>query len=112
MTAKRLPLGRRQLAHGLQGKGEGLDGADDDLLALRQGPGQLGALASGPDPTSAGDDGHHTRRALEVEDRFLELGTEQGAIRDHQHDVEDLVVRRVVQIGEEMGGPGNGVGLA
>ena len=31
---------------------------------------------------------------------------------DHQHAVEDLVVLRVVQVGEEVGGPGDGVGLA
>lgn len=38
------------------------------------------------------DGGNHARGALEVENRFLKLG--------------------VVQVGEEMGGPGNRVGLA
>jgi len=31
-----LALAHRQIAHGVQGEGEGLDGADDDLLARRQ----------------------------------------------------------------------------
>ena len=41
-----LALRGRQLAHRLQGEGEGLDGADHDLLVAGQRLGQLAALAA------------------------------------------------------------------
>jgi hypothetical protein len=54
-----LALGGRQLAHGLEGEGEGLDGADDDLLGARQGLGQLTVTRRGtgvPTLAAAGAD--------------------------------------------------------
>ena len=51
-------------------------------------------------------------RSLEVEQRVLELGVDDVAIRNDEHRVEDLLVLRVVELGEEVRCPGNGVGLA
>jgi hypothetical protein len=58
------------------------------------------------------DGGHHAGGALEVEDGFLQLAVEHVAVGHHQHAVEHLAVLGVVQVGEEMRGPGDGVGLA
>jgi hypothetical protein len=51
-------------------------------------------------------------RALEVEERLLELRVDDVAVGHHQHRVEDLLVLGVVQLGEEVRRPGDGVGLA
>jgi hypothetical protein len=101
-------LGGGQLAHLFDGEGEGLDGADDDLLVARQRLGQLAALAA----FLLGDVRHHAGGALEIKQGILKLRIDDVAVRHHQHAVEDLLVARVVQLGEEMRGPRDGVGLA
>jgi hypothetical protein len=68
----------------------------------------LGALAA----VFIIDGGNHARGALEVEDRFLKLGIEHIAVGDHQHAVKELLMLGVVQVGEEVGRPGNRVGFA
>jgi hypothetical protein len=54
----------------------------------------------------------HAGRALEVEDGFLQLRIEHGAVAHDQHAVEQLAVLRVMQVGEKVRCPGNRVGLA
>ena len=97
-----------QLAHCFKGEGEGLDGAHHDLLVAREGRRELAALAA----FLVGDRGHHAAGALEVEQRLLQLGIDDVAVGDHQHGVEDLLVPGVMQLGQEVCRPGDGVGLA
>ena len=59
-----------------------------------------------------GDRRHHAAGALEVEERLLQLRVDHVAVGDHQHGVEDLLVLCVVQLGQEVRRPGDGVGLA
>lgn len=91
-------VGCRTLPHGLKGEGKGLHGADDDLLARVQRLGQCRALAT----TLAGDGCNHTFRALELEQRFLQLRVDHVAVRHHNHAGEDLLVILVMQVGEEV----------
>ena len=93
-----LALRRGQLAHGLQREGEGLDGADDDLLAGLQRLAQLLALGS----ALVRDRGHHAGIALEVEDRLAQLRVKHVAVGHHQHAVEHLLLVRIVQVGQEV----------
>ena len=51
-------------------------------------------------------------RALEVEDRLLQLAVDHVAVGDDDDGREQLLVRRVVQVGEEMRRPRDRVGLA
>ena len=69
---------------------------------------QLAALAA----VVALDGRHHAGRALEVEERLLQLRVDHVAVGDHQHGVEHLLVLRVVQLGEKVRRPRDGVGLA
>ena len=108
ITANRLALGGRELADLLQREGEGLDGADDDLLARRQRLRELPALAG----ALGLDGGDHAGGALEVEQRVLKLGIDHVAVGDDDDGGEQLLVLGVVQVGEEMRGPCNRVGLA
>ncbi|MDP2823093.1 MAG: hypothetical protein Q8O52_10520 [Sulfuritalea sp.] len=101
-------LGGGQLGHGFEGKGKGLDGADHDFLVAGKCLGQLAALAA----VLVGDRGDHAAGALKVEQRFLKLRVDDVAVGDHQHGVEDLLVPRIVQLGEKVRGPRDGVGLA
>jgi hypothetical protein len=55
---------------------------------------------------------HDAGLVLELIDRVLELAVEHGAVGQHHHGVVDLPVLLVVQRGEPMGQPGDGVGLA
>ena len=103
-----LALGRRQFLYRLQGEREGLDGADDDFLAVLQCLGKLLALAA----VLAGNGGHHAGSALEVEDGFLQLRVQHVAVADHQHAVEQLAVLYIVQVGQKVRAPRDGVGLA
>ena len=105
---KTLALRSRQLAHGFQGEREGLDGADDDLLAAVECFGQRRALG----PVGVLDGRHHARGALKVKQRLLQLRVDDIAVRNHQHGVEHLAVLGVVQLGQEVRRPGNRVGLA
>ena len=103
-----LALGSCQLLNLLQGEREGLDGADDDLLAVLQRLGELSALAA-----LLGADGRHDAgRPLEVEDGFLQLGVQDIPIGHHQDAAEQLLVLVVMQVGQEVGRPGDGIGLA
>ncbi|MNS11095.1 hypothetical protein D3C72_426270 [compost metagenome] len=103
-----LALGRRQFADLLQRIGEGLDSADDDLLSGRQRLGQLAALR----PALALDRLDHARHALEIEQGFLELGVDDVAVGHDDDAAEQLVVVGVVQFGQEVRRPGDGVGFA
>ena len=103
-----LALRGRQLLNRLQGEGEGLDGADNDLLAVRQGLSQLTALAA----RVALDGFHHTGGPLEIEQGVLQLAVDDIAVRHHNDRAEQLLVLVVVQFRQEVGGPGDGVGLA
>ena len=105
---KAFALGCRKLAYGRQGKGEGLDRADHDLLIAGEGLCQLAALAA----IRAGDAGHHAWSALEVDKGFLQLVVDHIAVRHHQHRVIHLAVFGVVQLGQEVGSPGDRLGLA
>ena len=103
-----LALRRRKLADGLDGVGERLDGADDDLLVAGQGLGELAALAA----ILVGDRRDDARRALEVEDGILQLRVDDVAVGDDEDRVERLLLRRVAQVGQEMRRPRDGVRLA
>ena len=105
---KALALRGGQLLHGLEGEWEGLDGAHHNLLAAAQCLGQLAALAA----RVTLDGGHHALGALEVEDGLLQLRIEHVAVADHQHAVEQLMVLRIVQVGQKVRRPGNRIGLA
>ena len=63
-------------------------------------------------PSLVDDDLDHALRALEVEERLLQLRVDDVAVGDDQHRVEHLLVVGVVQLGEEVRRPGDGVGLA
>ena len=103
-----LALGRRQLAHLVERAGKGLQRAHHDLLAGGERLGQLLALAR----ALALHHRNHALGALEAHDGFLQLVVEHGAVRHHHHRVEDLAVVRVVQVGQEVRGPRDRVGLA
>ena len=104
----KLTLRRGLLPYLFQGEGERLDRADDDLLLARKRLSQLLALGA----AGALDGVDHTRCALEAEDSVLQLLVDHVAVGDHQHGVEDLALLVVVQIGEEVRRPGDGVCLA
>ena len=55
---------------------------------------------------------HYATGVLELVDRFLKLVVEDDAVGDHDHLVEDLGVGGVMEVGQPVGGPGDGVGLA
>ena len=76
-------------------------GTDNNLLVARQGIGQLRTLAA----VGAGYGGDDAGRALEVEERLLELRIDHGAVRHDDHGVEDFPVVVVVQFGQEVRGP-------
>ena len=63
---KALALGGDQLAHFLQRMGEGLDGADHNLLPASKGRGQLRAFRR----AITGDDFHHALGAFKTLDGF------------------------------------------
>ena len=102
-----LALHRGELADLLQREGEGLDGADDDLLARAQRLGQLLALAC----AFAGDNGDDALGALESLHCLPQLLVQHRAVRDDQHRVEHLPAVRVMQVGQEMRCPGDRIRL-
>ena len=55
---------------------------------------------------------HHPALVLELVDGVLELAVEHDAIRDHDHAVEDAGVPGIVQRGQTVREPGDGVALA
>ena len=58
------------------------------------------------------DGRHHAGGALEVEKSLLKLRIDDIAIRDDDHRREELLVLGVVQVGEEVRRPSDGVGFA
>lgn len=80
----------------------------DNLLIAGERLGKFLALAA----ADALDARHHARCALEIEDRILQLLVDHIAVTDHDHRIEDLLVLGVMQVGEEMGSPGNLIRLA
>ena len=112
MTAKRLPavsiwharallLQRRERPGD---EGELLDGGDDDRRALGQGTGELlGVLVDLLD---------HAGLVLELVDGRLQLLIEHAPVGDDDDRVKDLLVLGVVQAGQPVREPGNGVRLA
>ena len=97
-----------QLSHLFQGKGEGLNCADHHFFIAAEGFCELAALAA----VFIGDGGHHTFFAFKGFEGFLKLGVDHVAITHHQHRIEHLLVLGVVEFGEEVGGPGDGIGFA
>ena len=109
ITAKRLPLRRRQLPHGLQREREGLDRADDDLLAAGQRLRQLAALAA-----ALALDRRPPRRSSARSRRCASCSCVSITLRSETTSTESnsFLSLGVVQIGQEVRGPGDGVGLA
>ena len=105
---KLLALGGRQPLNLAQRPRKGLNRADHDLLIARQRLGQLGALAA----LVALDGRHHASSALESKDGVLQLAIDDVAVRHHQHGMENLLMFRRVQVGQEVRRPGDRVGLA
>ena len=62
-------------------------------------------------PAVALDGGYDTGGALEAKDGFLQLSVDDIAVGHDQHRVEHLLVRGVVQVGQEVSRPGDGVGF-
>ena len=60
----------------------------------------------------AGNARNNASSALEVENRFLQLGIQHCTIRDHQHAIKDFLVSSIVQVRQKMSGPGNRIGFA
>ncbi|MNL39388.1 hypothetical protein D3C87_1616650 [compost metagenome] len=93
-----LALGRRQIADGLKREGEGLNGADDDLLPGRQRLSQLAALGA----AVVLDRLDYAGDTLEIEQGFLKLRIDDVAVRHDDDAAEQLAVLGVVQLGQEM----------
>ena len=108
ITAKRLPLRCRQLPHRLAAR-RGRSGWCRRRSSCRRPAPRRAARSCSALALDRGDD---AGRALEAEDRFLQLGVDHVAVGHHEHRVEHLLVLRVMQVGEEVRRPGDGVGLA
>ena len=93
-----LALRGSKFLHGFESEREGLEGADDDLLAPGEGFGEFAALAG----RFAGDGGDDAGGAAEIEDGFLELGVKDSPVGDDEDGVEELFVLRVVEISKEV----------
>ena len=98
------------LVQGVEQRREGLDGDDDNARLLGQRLGQLlgFALAAG----FTVDLLDHTLGMLELVDGVLQLLIQHGAVGNHDHRVEEALAGLVVQRGQLMGRPGDGVGFA
>jgi hypothetical protein len=103
-----LALGGGQLLGDLHQRREGLDGADHDLLAAVQGLGQFPALAG----AFALDHRHHPR--VRSKDSMASCSCLSSTVRSETTITVSNSLRWlvVVQVGQEVGGPGDGVGLA
>ncbi len=97
---KRLPV-----EHG----SEGLQGSHDDPGALFQRLAQLGRLGL---IITLSDALHHPVLAFDPGDGLLQLSVKVSTIRDDHHPVEDRLVRVVMQHGELVSRPGDGVSLS
>lgn len=91
----------------LQHEGKRLNRHDDDGLSLDQRLRKL--LGFCPLPFLAVDTSHHAFPMLELIDRVLELVVEQRAVGDDEDRVENLVPRLVVERGELMRRPRDGI---
>ena len=104
---KRTRRQRHLAADGLQHKGEGLDGDDDDWPPLDQRLDQLVRLDA-----LVADLVDDAVLVLELEDGVLQLLVEHGAVGDDDDAVKNIVVGGVVQAGQLVRQPGDRVGLA
>lgn len=59
----------------------------------------------------AGDRRDRPSRALKAEDGSPELGIKHVAVGHDQHGVEQFFMFGVVEIGQEVGGPSDGIGF-
>ena len=108
ITAKRLPCVAASSRTASRANGKVWIVQTTIFLSPESAVGQLAALAA----ALALDRRHHAGGALEIEDRFLQLRVDHVAVGHDQHGIEQLLVLRVVQVGQEVRGPGDGVGLA
>ena len=108
ITAKRLPCVAASSRTAFSAKGNVWMVQTTIFLSPESAVGQFAALAA----ALALDRRDHAGRALEVEDRLLQLRVDHVAVGDHQHRVEQLLVLRVVQVGQEVRRPRDGVRLA
>ena len=81
-------------------------------------------LKGGDDNTRPGFDGlpellgvlvdllHHARHMVKLIDGVLQLAVQHPAVGDDDNGLEDFLIAVIVQTGEPMGQPGDGVGLA
>ena len=97
-----------QFAHGFQCERKSLDGANHNFLVTGERLGQLAALAA----VLIGDGSDHANGALKVEQRFLKLRVDHVAVGDHQHGIEHLSVVGIVQLGQKVRRPCDGIGFA
>ena len=105
-----LALRRGQFLHRLQREGEGLDGADDDLLAARQRlrPARRSCCRASPLMVA-------TTPAVRSKSKIASCSCASSTLRsrDHQHACRTACwCCGVVQVGQEVRGPGDRVGLA
>ena len=101
----REPLGL-QVLHAVHDERELLDGGGDDLRVPVQGNREVGGIALVV---------HHADQAglvLHAHDGLLELTVHDHAVRHDDYVVEDDPVVRVVQAGQPVGQPRDGIGLA
>ncbi len=94
----------RQGLHLVLNEAELVDGGDNDRHPGGQGPGELGGVGV--------DLLNDTALVLELIDGVLQLLIEHLAVGQHHDRVIDLAIPIVVQRGQPVGDPGNGVGLA
>ncbi len=105
---KAFALGSSQLADLVESLGKCLNRADNNLLLTRERFGQFRAFAA----CIALDGRDDASRALKAVDRILQLTVDDFTIGDYQHRVEQLTILSIVQVGQEVCGPGDRVGLA
>ena len=108
ITAKRLPLVAASLRTASSANGNVWIVQTTIFLVAGERRRQLAALAA----PFALDRRDHAGRSFKVEDRFLQLRVDHVAVGHHQDGIEQLLVLRIVQVGQEVGGPRDRVGLA
>ncbi len=93
-----------QVSYFLGHEREFLQGGDNDRHARTEGLSQLGRVDI--------DLLDHSLLVLELVDRILKLLVQNHPVSDHDDRVEDLLVLLVIETGQPMSQPGDGVGLA
>ena len=102
-------LGRGQLPHLLQGKGKRLDRADDDLLGRRRAPSASSPLLLLLSPLIVA-----TTPVVRSKSKIASCNCVSITLRSDTTSTESnsFLCSRVVQVGQEVGRPGDRVGLA